>query len=139
MDKAGGTTLARIADLMLRKIAKRRGPRAAPRRFPEIAVEDLVAGAPQAALSRSITEGQGRKHVAGRDGIVEFHRVEQNRLAVDQGDIAKMKVAWQRRTIAGRPRATSRSAPPSDCARIRRQTLAVGLEEIGTGGKRLSF
>ena len=60
----------------------------------EIAVEHDIRGLGQAALEQvHQQEGEIVKHVAGRDDVAELDGVEQHRFAVDQHDVAEMKVA----------------------------------------------
>ena len=60
----------------------------------EIAVEHDIRGRRQSALEQvHQQESQIVEHVAGGDDVAELDGVEQNRLAVDQHDVAEMKIA----------------------------------------------
>ena len=65
-----------------------------PPRLRQVAVEHYIGGMCESALQK--VHQQKRevvKDIAGRDNVAEFDGVKQNRLAVDQRDIAEMKVA----------------------------------------------
>ena len=57
-------------------------------------LKTMFAATANLRSSRSIKqEGEIVEHVAGRDDVGEFDGVEQHRFAVDQRDVAEMKVA----------------------------------------------
>ena len=60
----------------------------------EVAVEHDIRRQRQAALEQvHQQEGEVVENVARSNDVAEFDGIEQNRLAVDQHDIAEMKVA----------------------------------------------
>src|SRR5208282_6743312 len=60
----------------------------------EVAVEHDICGLRQTTFQQvHQQEGEIVEHVAGGDDLAELDGVEQNRFAVDQHDVAKMKIA----------------------------------------------
>ena len=95
-------TLARIADRMLKNTASGEAGKLRLVAFPEIAIEDQIAGAPKSSFFEVHQQkGEIVKLVAGGDPVVELHRVEQHRFAVDQRDIAQVQIAVAAAHVAG--------------------------------------
>lgn len=107
----------------------------------EVAVEHDVGRQRQIALVQvHEQEGEVVKHVARRDQRIEFHRVERNRPAIDQGDIAEMQVAV---AAAHQPGAAAGDEQRPDLAQRGKaragQRLAFGraIEGLARGERRL--
>ena len=68
---------------------------------PQIAVEQQIRVAPQSACPKiHQKERKIIKHVASRDPFVEFDSIEQDRLPLNEGNVAQMKITMAAANLA---------------------------------------
>ena len=101
-------------------------------------MKQTVGGAPQSArLEIHEQEGEIVEHVAAGDRVGEFDGVEEDRLAVDQRDVAQVKIAVAAPDQPARPRLSRTAAATAKARRVSRvrRRASAGAKEVGLIGE----